>query len=92
MLGDARELTLQVWDHDTISRNDLIGETHLTLPDLASLLRSGSRRSEVPQLELFHPPLPTTPSPAIYPPQVPQLELFHPQANHDASKKSLAGP
>ena len=69
MLGDARELTLQVWDHDTISRNDLIGETHLTLPDLASLLRSGSRRSEVPQ-----------------------LELFHPQANHDASKKSLAGP
>jgi len=55
VLGGARVLTLQVWDHDTISHNDLIGEAQLPLPDLHSLLLSGTHRSEVPTLELLHP-------------------------------------
>ena len=39
-----------------VGSSDLIGEAVLTLPDLGALLQSGTRRSELPPIELRHPP------------------------------------
>ena len=55
VLGQARELKLQVWDHDIGRSDDLIGEQTLQLPDLQSLLNSLTHRSEIPALTLFYP-------------------------------------
>ena len=54
-LGAARQLQIEVYDHDNGSKDDLIGMTALQLPDIDALLVTGPHEVAVEPLQLSNP-------------------------------------
>ena len=54
-LGASRRLKVEVWDHDAVTKDDLIGEAEFELPDLPMLLMSGQAQTKLEPMVLANP-------------------------------------